>query len=239
MTQNHNPFARGYRNLRTVRTLLITYEDDCPPVWRPLHASQAHLPDDDVARFPCLFGRDFALITEGQDVPDELANQCPNEGIVRTVVHAIEAKDTDGRFAHLGDLYSREAAREVIHRLRFETGFYSRCWEISSAHISEEAWNYLAELADSAKPLPFLFVAFRIPCSPAIGVKLISTPWTDEVLSATEGIDGAWRLHDEHRRAGMPECLVEVLRLAALADVRILIFDADAPVLDGLTVCQT
>ena len=34
------------------RTLCITYEDDCPSVWRPLHPSQAHLPDDQVALFP-------------------------------------------------------------------------------------------------------------------------------------------------------------------------------------------
>jgi hypothetical protein len=36
----------------------------------------------------------------------------------------------------------------------------------------------------------------------------------------------------------MPESLVNVLLLAALADVRILIFDADAPVLDGLPLYE-
>ncbi|VFR40093.1 hypothetical protein ANT2_4617 [plant metagenome] len=36
----------------------------------------------------------------------------------------------------------------------------------------------------------------------------------------------------------MPESLVDVLHLAALADVRILVFDADAPVLDGMTVYE-
>src|SRR3546814_16921457 len=79
MSNFQNPFIRGYQNLRIIRTLLITYEDDCPPVWRPLHASQAHLPDDQVALFPCLFGLDFALITEDQDVSDELEAQCQGE----------------------------------------------------------------------------------------------------------------------------------------------------------------
>src|SRR3546814_7782356 len=51
MSMIENPFMRGYQNLRIIRTLLITYEEDCPPVWRPLHASQAHLPDDQVALF--------------------------------------------------------------------------------------------------------------------------------------------------------------------------------------------
>lgn len=32
----------------------------------------------------------------------------------------------------------------------------------------------------------------------------------------------------------MPESLLEVIQLAALADVRLLIFDADAAVLEGL-----
>jgi len=103
MSKIDNPFSRGYQNPRVVRTLLITYEDDCSPVWRPLHASQAHLPDGQVALFPCLIGKDFALITEGQEVPEELENQCQTEGIVRTVAYAIGADDFDGQPVHIGD----------------------------------------------------------------------------------------------------------------------------------------
>ncbi len=237
MAQPPNPFARGYQNLRTVRTLLITYEDDCPPVWRPLHASQAHLPDDAVERCLCVFSSDFALIIEGQEVPAELENQWSADGIVRSVAYAIAAEDTDGQPAHLGDLYSEETAREVIHRLSFETGLYSRCWEISSAHITEEAHRYLCSLADLAMPPTFLFVAFRIPYSPAIGVKLIATPWTDENLQHVEGIS-AEQLRQVHLGKGMPVSLLEVLHLAALADVRMLVFDADASTLDGLPLYE-
>lgn len=233
--QSHNPFSRGYQNLRMTRRLFITYEDDCPPVWRPLHASQAQLPDDDVERFPCVFSDDFALITEGHDLPEELENQCPTDGIVRAVVYAIEAEDSDGRPAYLGDFYSEAAACEAIRQLSFETGFYSRCWEISSAHITQEAGRYLAELADLAAPEGFLFIAFHIPHSPAVGVKLIATPWTDANLQAVDGIT-AEQLRQEHRGKQMPESLVEILHLAAAADVRVLILDADAPVLDGLPV---
>ena len=232
MSPNSNPFLRGYQNLSIDRTLCITYEDDCPSVWRPLHPSQAHLPDDQVALFPCVFNNDFALITEGQDTPEDLDAQCQTEGVVRTVVYAVSGDDF-GRPVHVGDTYSEEAAREVVRRLSFETGFYSRCWEISSAHLTPEAGRFLAELADIATPSGFLFVAFRIPYSPAIGVKLIATPWTDANLQHVEGIS-AEELRQEHQVRGMPESLVEVLHLAALADVRMLVFDADAPVLDGL-----
>jgi len=232
MSPNSNPFLRGYQNLRIDRSLCITYEDDCPPVWRPLHPSQAHLTDDQVALFPCVFNNDFALITEGQDIPEDLEAQCQTEGVARTVVYAVSGDDS-GRPVHVGDTYSEEAAREVVRRLGFETGFYSQCWEISSAHLNPEAGRFLAELADIATPSGFLFVAFRIPYSPAIGVKLIATPWTDANLQHVEGIT-AEALRQEHGAKGMPESLVDVLHLAALADVRMLVFDADAPVLDGL-----
>ena len=232
MSPESNPFLRGYQNLRIDRSLCITYEDDCPPVWRPLHPSQAHLPDDQVARFPCIFNDDFALIIEGQDFPDDLEAQCQTEGVVRTVVYAVSGDDI-GQPVHVGDTYSDEAAREVVRRLSFETGFYSRCWAISRAHLTAEAGRFLAELADIATPSGFLFVAFRIPYSLAIGVKLIATPWTGANLQLVEGIT-AEQLRQEHLGKGMPESLVEVLHLAALADVRMLVFDADANVLDGL-----
>lgn len=238
MSESSNPFIRGYRNLRIVRTLLITCEGDEPPVWRMLHASQVHLPDDHVAQFPCVVGKDFTLITEGQEVPPELEALYPAEGIVRSVVYAIEGEDFDGQRTLVGDAYSEEAAREVIQRLSFETGVYSRCWEISSAHISEETSQYLANLADLATPEAFLFIAFRVPYSPAIGVKLISTPWTDKNLEHAESIT-AEQLRQEHRNKGMPDDLANILELAGRADVRILILDADAPTLPGLPLAES
>ena len=104
MSPNSNPFLRGYQNLRIDRSLCITYEDDCPPVWRPLHPSQAHLTDDQVALFPCVFSNDFALITEGQDIPEDLEVQCQTEGVVRTVVYAVSGDDF-GQPVHVGDTY--------------------------------------------------------------------------------------------------------------------------------------
>ncbi|AWL00805.1 TPA: ABC transporter substrate-binding protein [Pseudomonas aeruginosa] len=234
MSHSKNPFVRGYGGLSVQRLLAISYDDDCPLSYLPLHVSQSHLPDSQVERHACVFCDDFALITEGQNVPPELDAQCPSHGIARNLVYAVMAEEA-GQPLHVGDTYSEEAAREVVRRLRFETGFYSRAWEISSVHITEEAGRFLAELADIATPSGFLFMAFRIPYSPAVGVKLIATPWTDANLQHVEGIT-AEELRQEHRAKGVPESLVEVLHLAALADVRMLVFDADAPVLDGLTL---
>jgi hypothetical protein len=235
MFHNPNPFIRGYRNLRIERSLLITFDDDGPPVWRPLHPGQAHLPDEQVARFPCIFCDDFALITEAQEISSELDAQCPGNGIVRTVVHAVMAEE-DGQTLHVGDTCSEESAREVLRRLNFETGFYSRCWEISSSHLTEEANDYLAGLSDT--PARFPFVVFRLSDNQATGVKLIATPWTDEVLPWVEGIT-AEQLRQEYRKEGLPESLIDVLFLAAQADVRLLVFDGDAQVLDGLPVYES
>jgi len=232
MSTHPNPFIRGYQNLRIVRTLCITYENDCSPVWRPLHTSQSHLPDDQVAQFPCFFCSDFALITEGQQITDELEDQCKTEGIVITVIYAVFSDDM-GQPVHVGDSYSEEDARTVIRRLAFETGFYSRCWEISSSHITEAAMSYLGVLADVATPSGLMMEAFRMPYSSIVGVKLFSTPWTDDNLRVVDGTDSEV-LRRQHQVAGVPKSLEHVLHLAAQADTRFLLFDPDAPLLDGL-----
>ncbi len=245
MTQNPNPFVRGYWNLRVVRTLCICYGDGSPHVWRSIHTSQAHLSDNDLISSPCIVTSDFALIKSGTDaISDELIAECDaveginGEGVVGAVVYAIHGDDLDGRPVHVGDTYSAEAARDVVQRLSFETGYYSRCWEVSSAHICQETGQYLANLADLATPEAFLFIAFRVPYSPAIGVKLISTPCTDKNLEYAEGIS-AEQLRQEHRDKGMPDDLANILELAGQADVRILILDADAPALLGLPLAET
>lgn len=234
MYSNKNPFVRGFQNLRVNRMLFITYEDDSLPAWRPLHPSQAHLTDDQIARFPCILCKDFALITEGQEIPQALEDQCQTDGIVRIVVYEIVG-DVRGKSVHISDTYSEEAARELAQSLCFETGFYSRCWEISAAHITEDAALYLGELADTSTPGALLFIAFRIPNCEAVGVKLIATPWSDTNLQYIEGRTTE-DLRQEHLAKGVPKCLTDVLYIAALADVRMLIFDPDAPVLDALTL---
>jgi len=151
------------------------------------------------------------------------------------IVQRVSGKNCDGWSTPIGDYHSYKAAQAVVRSLRFEAGFYSRCWEISSAHIPEEAHQYLYELAQADTPPEFLFVVFRMPHCPAVGIKLISTPWTDERLGYVEGMT-AERLHLEHRLKGVPDSLAQVLHLAALADVRMLVFDDDAPELEGLPV---
>lgn len=229
-----NPFARGYHNLHVERLLQIIFEDDCPPCFRPLHDSQVNLPDDELQLFPCVFNDDFALISEGQTITDELDEHCQCTGLVRQIIYAVIGEMLNKKY-HVGDLYTLEEAQAVIHRLNFETGRYSRAWEISTTHVSEEAMLYLEGAVSAPKQTGLLFELFRLPDCDGIGCKLIGTPWTDENLQNIEGKPYS-NLRQEQLDAGTPEALVKVLYLAALADVRLLIFDPSAAVLSGLAV---
>lgn len=232
-----NPFARGYYDFEIRRSIVISYDDRHPNSFQPLHPSQAHLTDDQVAYRACIFNEDFALITDDQTVPAELDALCGGSGTVQAVHYGIYGRAAEGGFIHVGDCYTHESAQGVVRRLQFETGFYSRAWEISTAHLTQEANDCLMEWADIATPTAFLFIAFRMPYSPAIGLKLISPPWTDTHLHDVEGIT-AEELRQTFRDKGVPECLVNALSLAGQADVRFLIFDADAAVLDGLPLYE-
>ena len=68
MSHSKNPFVRGYDGLSVQRLLAISYDDDCPLSYLPLHVSQSHLPDSQVERHACVFCDDFALITEGHEL---------------------------------------------------------------------------------------------------------------------------------------------------------------------------
>lgn len=231
-----NPFTRGYHGFDIQRVAVIGYDDRCPMTYLPLHASQNHMPDEQLIYRRCIFSDDFVLVIEGQQVITELDALCSGTGTIRAVLYSIYGDD-NGAPSHIGDAQTLEAAREVVQRLNFEIGHYSRCWEISSAHVSEDAMRYLEDMAATETPTGLLFVAFHIPCSPAVGVKLIATPWTSANLLQVEGIM-AEQLRQEHQDQGIPPSLLEVLHQAAAADVRILILDADAATLGGLRLYQ-
>lgn len=231
-----NPSIRGYHGFHIQRVAVISYDHHCPVTYLPLHLSQNHLTDKQVTYRRCIFTDSFVLITEGQDIAPELDALCGGAGTIQAVLYSIHGED-NGASIHIGDTYTMESAREVVHRLSFETGHYSRCWEISTAHVAEDAIRYLWEMADTETPTGLLFVAFHIPCCPAIGVKLIATPWTTANVLHVEGIT-AEQLRQEYLDNDVPASLVEVLHQAADADVRILILDADAPTLDGLALYQ-
>ena len=103
MSQNPNPFLRGYWNLKIVRTLSISYEDGSPHVWRNIHPSQQHLCDAALVSSPCIITSDFAVVRTGTEpVGAALIAECDaaeggsGEGMVGAVVYAIHGEPQQG-----------------------------------------------------------------------------------------------------------------------------------------------
>lgn len=176
------------------------------------------------------------FLARGRPVPDDIDERRLSAGLVRGVIYAVMAKEF-GKPVHIGDTYSREAAEEVVKRLTFTTGHYSRCWEISSGHVHAGTREYLESLANAPTFAGLLFEAFRVPDAAAVGVKLISTPWTDDNLRAIEDRTAS-ALYRKQVEACVPEDLVELLHSAAAADVRFLILDPDAPTVEELPLYE-
>lgn len=227
-----NPFIRGFNDLRCQRLLSILYDAHAPLCYLPPHPSQQHLSDQQLERHPCLFNDQHALIVSSSAALAAHEDSYPHPGIVVQVIHGIFSHDQSPPIL-VGDLYSETLAQQRIRQLAFETGHYSRCWEISSAHLPAQVWAALSGWFSLHYPPGLLFEAFGLPDSNAIGFKLIGTPWTDSHLQQIEG-GSAEQLRQQQLDAGLPVELINVLHLAAQADVRILIFDPDAACLDGL-----
>ncbi|MDF3172069.1 hypothetical protein P3C22_08365 [Pseudomonas sp. ER28] len=220
-----NPFLRGFQDLRYERVLQISYADDCPPCYRTLHPAQNELPNEAITLQPCLFDDDVAVITDGVCVPEFVRMRCPAEGLVNTVLYQIMGNQL-GRPMHIGDLGNVEAARNLIEQLSFATGHYSRSWEISSAHLPADEFEFLQVCTWCNSPAGF-FECFELNSNHAVGCKLYSTPW----VAAHEASRIGWsasevcaRMRDDH----VPPVLLQLLMLAGQADTRLLIFDPDA-----------
>ena len=229
-----NPFVRGFNDLRIQRLLAVLYDPRAPLCYLPPHPSQQHLSDQQLERQPCLFNDTDALIVIATDTWPLHAEDHPDPGIVIQVVYAMVTHDQTPPIL-VGDLYSEALAQKRIRELAFETGHYSRCWEISSAHLPDAVYE---ALVPATLPAGLLLEAFGLPDSHAIGFKLIATPWTDSHLHLIEG-GTAEQLYQQQLQAGLPAELVNVLHLAAQADVRILIFDPDAARLEDLPTYDT
>ncbi|WP_336331519.1 hypothetical protein [Pseudomonas putida] len=226
-----NPFLRGFQDLSYERVVQISYADDCPPCYRSLHPALYDLPDDGINFQPCVFDDDFAVITDGESVPEFVRMVCPADGSVSQVLYQVTGLH-HGRRQHVSDLPSEDAARSLIEQLSFATGQYSRSWEISTGHLPAEEFEFLQVCAWCRSPSGF-FECFAMSSNNAVGCKLYSTPWVRDIAaggSYSSAEEVCARLHADH----VPPVLQRLLLLAGEADTRILIFDPDAAPLSEL-----
>lgn len=231
---HHNPFVRGFQHLSIQRLVGISTDPGTPLLYLPLHPSQDHVQDDKFNQGPINYGDQFALKADESYEPSGLLSSCPDIGWVQTVVHAL-VTEVDGKTIPVCDTYSKDAAQTLIQKISFDNGTFSRCWEISTAHVCQQSLSYLHALTQSNRLSTRLFDVFRVPAGNLIGIKLLNTPWTDNNLQTLEG-KTAQELRAEHERSGIPSMLLNVLHLAGEADVRFLFLDPDGFLLNGLPV---
>lgn len=232
MNASYNPFIRGCENFTIERKAMIARDGVSHPVYRSIHASQAELADAYLTGQQCIYRDEYCFFVGSNVIPLDVLRDFGTTGFIVGVVYLIQCSQS-GISTCLGPMNSLESAQGIIDSLRFETGFYSRSWEISSAHITQQDFDRLELLAETGCPRDALFEAFQLRKSNAIGIKLIATPWTDQALRAVD--TNVFELCRALRDIGLSESLIDVMLLAAQADVRILIFDPDAPDLEGLT----
>ncbi|MFT0179887.1 ABC transporter substrate-binding protein [Pseudomonas benzopyrenica] len=227
-----NPFLRGYQDLYIRRELLITDDDNYQPSYRQLTTDQEGLTDEELAGHHCVFGDTHALVIEPEEISEEQDALYLTDGQVRSVVYTVRATE-NGEELHLGDTESRARAEGLLKRIQFETGFYSRSFEITSAHLPDYEWDDLQDLVQHADTNQLMFECFTLPDSDAVGFKLHGTPWTDEHLNDIEGHGLSVLQAKQDVEGFMPET-IRVLGLAGQADVRILILDPNGCLLEGL-----
>ncbi|EMA4529142.1 TPA: hypothetical protein ACQGUY_005309 [Pseudomonas aeruginosa] len=152
---------------------------------------------------------------------------------LREVSYVIHAQDQDQSLV-LGVQPTLEQAQRIVQHLRFETGHFSRCWEISADHLPEDVVNRLFLMPTELPELQLEF--FETTAQSVIGCKLRNTPWTEKHLDLLNTSPAA--LRQRQLEFGLAPEFVEILHLAGQADVRFLLFDPDAALLEGLPCFQ-
>jgi hypothetical protein len=232
-TTPENPFARGYLAMVSERVRMIIYDDKQPPCYRTLHPSQLHLSDEHIEHLACRFNDDMVWVGTDPKPDPDLEAQCMSEGTVAAVIYQVTA-DHFGNAVHLGDFPTEAAAQSAILQMAFETGHYSRSWEISSAHVPQpDLWTFCFP-ASSGRSMGY-FECFSLPGSTAVGFKLYSTPWSTNPSRRSFDASSS-DVEARMRSEGVPEALIRILLLAGEADVRFLFLDPDAEAVPGLPV---
>ncbi|RCM97839.1 hypothetical protein PA17_01701 [Pseudomonas aeruginosa] len=150
---------------------------------------------------------------------------------VRELSYVIHAQNQDQSLV-LGVQPTLEQAQGIVQLLSFETGYFSRCWEISAEHLPEDVLNQLFLIRTDLHALQLEL--FENTYQSVIGCKLRNTPCTDQHLDLLNTCPA--ELRQQHLAYGLPAKFEGILRLAGQTDVRFLLFDPDAAFLDGLPV---
>jgi hypothetical protein len=108
------------------------------------------------------------------------------------------------------------------------------CRVVSWYHLDDAALAYLGEATRRGTKHSMSHHIFLITPS-TIGFQLIGTPWDTTRPCCFQDFT-AEELRQAHLEYGIPPSLVDILHLAGEAGLHYLIFDGNAPEIDGLPV---
>lgn len=113
-------------------------------------------------------------------------------------------------------------------------------WQVNLQHLTKAAQQQLAELIAKKARYEFeLFELFTLPSQTdgkeLLAIKLLATPWTDARVKRLRGLS-VTDLYQWQLDAGLPESLLAILHLAARDEIGLVVFEANAQVIAGLSL---
>lgn len=238
---NVNPFERGYQDFRIERLAMI-YTRDLPGC---LHYARVHPSQDNFRDFE--FEGKGAIFSDHHAVMDldlvsaTLRSECKYRGHFIKVIYRLIASDGADKTI-IGEALTLKDAQRIVQNLQFDTGFYSRLWEISNRHIPKEVLDLLRnkakKLSENLIDGYFLMDLFILdhPGDETdfdLGIRLNRIPWTQEHVTKVMHYDLV-ELRDGYLNDGLPSSFVDLVLQAGMAEVRILVFSEQGKVLEGL-----
>ncbi len=145
----------------TANGQLVTYDEHFEPCYPQIAAEQQDVADDELIGHHSIFNETHALAVEPETVTDDQHTLYPGNGQVRAVVYAVRANE-NGKELHLGDTETLARAQGLLKRIQFETGFYSRAFEITSSHLPDDEWDELQDLVQHADTQRLMFECFTL-----------------------------------------------------------------------------
>lgn len=238
---NFNPFKRGYQDFRIERLAMI-YTGDLPwsVYYAPLHSSQESFRDFEFEGKGAIFS-DHHAVMDLDLVSAALRSECKYRGHFIKVIYRLIASDGADETI-IGEALTLKDAWRIVQNLQFDTGCYSRLWEISNRHIPKEVLDLLRNkakrLSENLIDSYFLMDLFildhpGVEADFDLGIRLNRIPWTQEHVTKVTHYDLV-ELRDSYLNDGLPSSFVDLVLQAGMAEVRILVFREQGKVLAGL-----
>lgn len=233
-----NPFHKGFSK-PTIEPLFCVISDDSSIVqYLPIHPSQQsielHLLEDSSGRYCDSYV--FAYL-ENIGIPDDVLDECDRLGYISHILFQVQVSD-DEQITNLGYYFNEDDAQRAVDNYYSISNAHSRCWRISSYHITVEAMFNLVSNAQRLHPDDYGSTGIElIPKKDnaltgqywGMVVILNNVPWSEKKCSYYQTEMEKWQFDAQ---------FIAIILTAGRAGVGILIFDEKAEILAGLPVSK-